>query len=168
MSNSNIIREASKLNPNAEKIKELLEGDPNLIHARSPAKDHQQTLLHKCVSGGNYDSLECVKVLLAHEPKININALTRDWLLDFSKNENGKQDEGLTALDYAFQSEGPAKEEIIKLLEDNGATHSTYFLQMENDKNTEKSRKSKSRKSKSRKSKSRKSKSRKSKSRKNH
>ena len=147
MSNSNIIREASKLNPNAEEIKKLLEGDPNLIRARSPARDDRETLLHKCVMGGNNYSLECVKVLLAHEPKIDINGLTDD----------GMTDKGFTPLDYAFQSEGPAKGEIIKLLEDNGATHSRGF-KIKKDRKGRKSRKPtkgskarKSRKGKSRK-----------------
>ena len=93
------------------KIKKLLERDPNLIRARSPARDDRETLLHKCVMGGNNYSLECVKVLLAHEPKIDINGLT-----------DAGEDEGLTPLDYAVQSNGPATKEIIKLLIDNGAT----------------------------------------------
>jgi hypothetical protein len=157
MSNSNIINEASKLNPNAEEIKKLLERDPNLIFARSPARDDRETLLHKCVMGGNNYSLECVKVLLAHEPKIDINGLTDD----------GMTDEGLTPLDYAFQSEGPAKEEIIKLLEDNGATHSRGF-KIKKDRKGRKGRKGRKSRKPSKGSKARKSKSRKGKSRKNY
>lgn len=122
MNRQKIIEEASKKNPNARVIKDLLTTDPRLIYTRSGVRDNRETLLHKCVSGGDYTSLECVKVLLAHEPKIDINGLTdyADYA-DYADEGEGEGEEEFTPLDYAVQTHGPATKEIIKLLIDNGA-----------------------------------------------
>ena len=106
---------------NAEVIKVLLKADPKLIYDRSGFRDNRETLLHKCVLGADNKALECVKVLLAHEPKIDINGLT--VYADYA--DEGEEEE-FTPLDYAVQTDGPATKEIIKLLIDNGAIrHST-------------------------------------------
>ena len=97
-------------NSNPEVIQVLLDKDPSLIYDKSSVRDNRETALHKCVSPAYKTSLECVKILLAHKPPIDINGLTDD----------GDSDEAFTALDYAVRTDNEVTWPIIKLLLDNG------------------------------------------------
>jgi ankyrin repeat protein len=103
-----LLWQAEKSNP--EVVQLLLDKYPSLIYNRSSFRDNRETVLHKCVFSGNNSSLECVKILLAHKPPIDINGLTDD----------GESDQAFTALDYAVRTENEATWPIIELLLDNG------------------------------------------------
>jgi ankyrin repeat protein len=103
------IWQAAKLND--EVLQVLLDKDPKLIYDRKGFRDNRETALHTCLHNGYRSSLECVKVLLANEPKIDVNGVTDD----------GFTDDAYTPLDYAVDTDDVASEDIIKLLVDNGA-----------------------------------------------
>jgi ankyrin repeat protein len=88
---------------NFEVLLYLLSLDPQLI---KDVDDSGETALHKCVTNGYANSLECAKVLLAADPPVDINYI------------NNK---GLAALDIAVRSRNVATESIIQLLLEHGA-----------------------------------------------
>jgi ankyrin repeat protein len=88
---------------NYEVLSYLLSLDPQLI---KDVDATGETALHKCVTNGYAESLECAKVLLAADPPVDINYI------------NNK---GLTALDIAVRTSNVATESIIKLLLEHGA-----------------------------------------------
>ena len=104
-----IIWQAMRSNP--EVIKVLLNHDPKLIYDRAGLSENRETLLHKCILSDHAKSLECIKILLAHKPAIDINGVTDD----------GDTDEAFTPLDYAVHTDNPLTQDIIKLLIDHGA-----------------------------------------------
>ena len=104
-----IIWQAMRSNP--EVIKVLLNHNPKLIYERAGLREDRETLLHKCVLSGTEKSLECIKILLAHKPPIDINGLTDD----------GDTDEAFTPLDYAVHTNNDKTWDIIELLLNNGA-----------------------------------------------
>jgi len=97
-------------NSNPEVIQVLLSHEPKLIYDKSSLRDNGETALHKCVSPAYKTSLECVKILLAHKPPIDINQLTDD----------GDSEEAFTALDYAVRTDNEVTWPIIELLLNNG------------------------------------------------
>lgn len=103
-----LLWQAERSNP--EVIQVLLDKDPKLIYDRSSFRDNGETALHKCVWPVYKNSLECVKILLANKPPIDINGLTDD----------GESEEAFTALDYAILTGNKATWPIIELLLDNG------------------------------------------------
>ena len=104
-----IVWQAMRSNP--EVIKVLLDKDPKLIYERAGFSEDRETLLHKCVLSDDAESLECIKILLAHKPPIDINGVTDD----------GDTDEAFTPLDYAVHTDNSLTQDIIKLLVDHGA-----------------------------------------------
>jgi ankyrin repeat protein len=103
------IWQAEKLND--EVLQVLLDKDTKLIYDRKGFRDNRETALHTCLHHGYRSSLECVKVLLANEPKIDVNGVTDD----------GYTDDAYTPVDYAVETDDVASKDIIKLLLDNGA-----------------------------------------------
>ena len=66
------------LHKNAAIMKLLLDTDPTLIYDKTGPRDGEHNVLHLCISHffskQHYDEqVECVKVVLAHEPKIDVN-----------------------------------------------------------------------------------------------
>lgn len=66
------------LHKNAAIMKLLLDTDPTLIYDKTGPRDGEHNVLHVCISHffskRHYDEqLECVKVVLANEPKIDVN-----------------------------------------------------------------------------------------------
>lgn len=104
-----IMWQAMRSNP--EVIKVLLDKDPKLIYERAGFREDRETLLHKCVLSGSEKSLECIKILLANKPPIDINGVTDD----------GDTDEAFTPLDYAVHTNNEHTWDIIELLINNGA-----------------------------------------------
>jgi ankyrin repeat protein len=104
-----ILWQAMRSNP--EVIKVLLNHNPKLIYDRANWLRDRETLLHKCVRSGTEKSLECIKILLAHKPPIDINGVTDD----------GDTDAAFTPLDYAVHTNNDKTWDIIELLLDNGA-----------------------------------------------
>jgi len=104
-----ILWQAMRSNPDV--IKVLLNHNPKLIYDRASLSEDRETLLHKCVLSGTEKSLECIKILLAHKPAIDINGVTDD----------GDTDEAFTPLDYAVHTNNDKTWDIIELLLDNGA-----------------------------------------------
>ena len=104
-----IVWQAMRSNP--EVIKVLLDKDPKLIYERAGFSEDRETLLHKCILSNSGNRVECIKILLAHTPPIDINGVTDD----------GDTDDAFTPLDYAVQTDNEETWDIIQLLVDNGA-----------------------------------------------
>ncbi len=101
-----LLWQAADSTSEAKIVKVLLEADPSIINE----KDWKgETALHNATRHSHEKSLEVVKILLAHRPKIDIDARSKMISSPY------------TALDYAVRSTGEYAKDIVELLLKAGA-----------------------------------------------
>ena len=101
-----LLWQAADSTSEAKIVKVLLEADPSIINEKDWTGE---TALHHAARHSHKKSLEVVKILLAHRPKIDIDARSKMHSRPY------------TALDLAVHSTGSYAKDIVELLLEAGA-----------------------------------------------